>query len=92
MECAIYHKKHKFTDYPILNDIAYLTKHFISYCILINCTQKQMSAATNHLDANWATDDNTTDELNGISDYSHANIKTGRVPLYKHPEKFHKAI
>ena len=72
MECAICHKKHTFADCPILKDIEYLRKHFISYCLLMNKTQKQMVAAIiNKIDASWATDDNTADTPE--DDYSPAD-------------------
>ena len=73
MDCAIYHKNHTFEKCPILNDIPYIKKHFISYCILMNCTQKQMLAAIHCLDANWDTYNTTTDEHDGASNYSHCN-------------------
>ena len=38
MDCAIYRKKHTFEKCPILNDILYIKKHYISYCILMNWT------------------------------------------------------
>ena len=69
MECALCHKKHAFANCPILKDMEYLRKHFISYCLLMNKTQKQMLAAINRIDATWATSDNHTPE----TDYSGGN-------------------
>ena len=57
MNCAIYHKPHTFVKCPILKDVDYLRKQFIQYCLLMNCTQKQMVAAVNCTDASW-TDNN----------------------------------
>ena len=71
MECAICHKKHTFANCPILKDMEYLRKHFISYCLLMNKTQKQMLAAINRIDATWATDDDTPNTPE--NDYSPAN-------------------
>ena len=63
-----------FDKCPILNNISYLRKYFISYCILMNCTQIQMLATINRLDATMDTGTiTTTNELDGASNYSHAN-------------------
>ena len=44
MKCAVYGVKHSFDKCStILNDIPYLQKHFIAYCLQWKCTQKQMT-------------------------------------------------
>ena len=40
MKCAICKKPHKFDKCPILQDINYLRKHFIAYCLMMNRTTK----------------------------------------------------
>ena len=61
MKCAICHQPHSFEKCPILNDIPYIKKHFISYCLQMNKTQKQMLAAIHRIDATWGTDINHND-------------------------------
>ena len=51
MKCAICKKPHKFADCPILQDINYLRKHFIAYCLMMNRTTKQMELAVNKITA-----------------------------------------
>ena len=51
MDCAICDKKHSFDQCPILNDIPYIKKHSILYCLQMNKTQKQMLAAIQCIDA-----------------------------------------
>ena len=76
MNCAICHKLHSFDQCPILNDIPYIKKHFISYCLQMNKTQKQILAVIHHIDATWGTDinnDNDDDDDDDDEDYLHAN-------------------
>ena len=61
-KCAICHKPYSFDQCPILNDIPYIKKHFISYCLLMNKTQKQMLVAIHHIDATWGADINNDDD------------------------------
>ena len=70
MDCAICHKKHTFDQCPILNDIPYIKKHFVSYYILMNPTQKQMLSTIHRIDANWDTENNDDD---CDEDFSHGN-------------------
>ena len=51
MKCAICKKPHKFDKCPILQDINYLRKHFIAYCLMMNRTTKQMELAVNKITA-----------------------------------------
>ena len=85
MKCAIYHKKQSFTNCIILKDIEYLRKPFISYCILMNRTQKQIVAAINQVDAIWATDNDSTDEPGGALDCSYDN--TDNDPDFQEEEE-----
>ena len=62
MSCAICHQPHSFDKCPILNDIPYIKKHFISYCLQMNKTQKQMLAAIHSIDATWGTSTNNDDD------------------------------
>ena len=78
MECAICHKKHSFDKYSILNDIRYIKKHFISYCLQMDKIQEQMLAAIHRIDDTWGTDihnnnnnNNNDDDNNEDEDYLH---------------------
>ena len=73
MDCVIYSKKHMFDQCPVLNDIPYIKKHFISYCILMNRTQEKMFATIHPIDANLNTDINNNNNNDG-EDYLHGNI------------------
>ena len=80
MKCAICHQPHTFEKCPILNDIPYIKKHFISYCLQMNKMQKQMLATIHCIDATWGTDINNNDHFDGDDDdddddedYSQAN-------------------
>ena len=76
MKCAICHKPRSFDQCPILNDIPYIKKHFISYCLLMNKRQKQMLAAIHCINVIWGTDindhaaadDNDKDSSNSNTD------------------------
>ena len=72
MKCAICHKQHSFDKCPILNDIPFLKKHFIGYCLQMNKTQRQMVAAIYSIDATWGTrdddDDDDDDDTNAHND------------------------
>ena len=85
MDCAICHKKHKLYKYPILNTIPYIKKYFISYCILMNWTQKQMFATIHYIDANWDTDMNNNNNNNDDDDDSHGN--TDNDPNFQEEEE-----
>ena len=41
MNCVIYYDKHSFNKFFILLHMAYLKKHFTTYFLIWNCTQKQ---------------------------------------------------
>ena len=74
MKCAICHQPHSFKKCPILNDIPYVKKHCISYCLQMNKTQKQMFAAIHRIDAMLGTDINNNDHHDdGDEDSSNAN-------------------
>ena len=62
MNCAICHKPHSFDKCPILNDILLIKKHFISYCLQMNKTQKQMLAAIHSINATWDTSTNNNND------------------------------
>ena len=64
MKCDSYHKLHSFDQCSILNNIPYIKKHSVSYCLLMNKTQKQMLAAIHHIDATWYTDINNNNNNN----------------------------
>ena len=66
MNCAICHQLHSINKCPILNNILYIKKHFISYCLQMNKIQKQMLAAIHSIDATWGT--STTDNNNDDDD------------------------
>ena len=83
MNCAICHKLHSFDQCPILNDIPYIKKHFISYCLLMNKTQKQMVAAMHRIDASLGTNINNDD--NDDEDYLHVN--TDNDPDFQEEEE-----
>ena len=78
MDCPICHNKHSSDKYTILNDISYVKEHFISYCLQMNKTQKQMIAAVCRIDATWGTNINNDDTDDDDDDddekgYSHTN-------------------
>ena len=76
MKCAICHKPHTFEKCPILNNIQYIKKHFISYCLQMNKTQKQMLTAIHRLDATSGTatvNNNNNNDDDDDDDDSHAN-------------------
>ena len=76
MSCAIYHQQHIFDKCPILNDILYIKKHFISYCLQMNKTQIQMLAVIHHIDTTQGTDinsNNNNDDDDENEDYLYAN-------------------
>ena len=87
MDCAICHKKHSFDKCPILNDIPYIKKHFIFYCIQMNKTQKQMLKAIHQIDGTWGTDNNDDDDDDDDDneDYLHAN--TDNEPDFQEEEE-----
>ena len=61
---AICKKPHKFDKCPILQDINYLRKHFIAYCLMMKRTTNQMELAVNKITAQiskLAADDVDTD-------------------------------
>ena len=62
MECAICHNKHSFDQCPILNDIPYTKRCFISNCLQMNETQKKMLATIHRIDATWGTDIHNNDD------------------------------
>ena len=86
MKCIICHQPHSFDQCPILNDIPYIKKHFISYCLQMNNTQKQMLAAIHCIDATWSTDinhdnhnhdnDNDNDDDDNDEDEDSSNVNT----------------
>ena len=61
MKCAICHQPHTFEKCPVLNNVPYIKKHFISYCLQMNKTQKQMLTAIHRIDASWGTATNNND-------------------------------
>ena len=75
MDCSICHKKYSFNQYPVLNNIPYIKKHLISFCLQINKTQKQMLAVIQCIDATWGIDINNSydDDDDDDADYLHAN-------------------
>ena len=72
MNCAICHKLHSFKKCPILNDVPFIKKHFVSYCLQMNKTQKQMLAAIHRIDATCGTDINNDNNDDDDEDYLHA--------------------
>ena len=72
MSCAIYYKPHSFDKCPILNDIPYIKKHFISDCLQMNKTQKQMLAAIHSINTTWGTSTNNDNNDDDDND-SHVN-------------------
>lgn len=75
MNCAICQKKHQFDKCPILLDIEYLKKHFITYCLLWIRTYKQIQAAINRIKSTMADNtaidkatDTVTDNSNTTTD------------------------
>ena len=68
MKCAVCGKPHPFDKCPILNDIPFLKKHFISFCIQMNRTQKQMTTAIHKMDATWGVDDDDDDDDDDVND------------------------
>ena len=73
MKCAICHQPYTFEKCPILNDIPYIKKYCISYCLRMNKTQKQMLAAIHRIDATWGTDIIINNNNNNDEGYSQAN-------------------
>ena len=58
---------------PILNDIPFIKKLFISYCLQMNKTQKEILAAIHRIDAMWGTDSNNNDHDDDDDDSSNTN-------------------
>ena len=72
MKCIICHQPHTFEMCPILNDIPYIKKHFISYCFQMNKTQRQILTAIHRIDATWGTATNNNNDDDDDDD-SHVN-------------------
>ena len=75
MKCAICQKQHKFGDCPILQNIEFLKKHFIAFCLMMNRTTKLMEREVKKITANinkLATDvaDDDDDAASDSSDSS----------------------
>ena len=69
MKCAICQKQHKFGDCPILQNIEFLKKHFIAFCLMMNRTTKLMerevkkiTATINKLATDVADDDDAASD------------------------------
>ena len=62
MKCAVCGEPHSFDKCPSLLDIPFLKKHFIAYCLQMNRTQKQMTAAIHQIDATWGVHDDDDDD------------------------------
>ena len=83
MKCVIYHQLHSFDQCPILNNIpyTYIKKHFISYYLLMNKTQKQMLVAIHRIDATWGTDIINNNNNNDDDDEDYLQVNTDSLMM-----------
>ena len=85
MKCAICHQLYFLEKCPILGDIPYIKKHFISYCLQMNKTQKQMITAIHLIDATWGTDNHNHDDND--YDYNFLNTNTDNDADFQEEEE-----
>ena len=68
MSYAVCHNPHPFDKCPILLNILFLKKNFITYCLQMNRTQKHMVASIHSIDATQGVDNLNVDANNNEDD------------------------